>query len=66
MATSKDGPTLHEALAAIGWRSEKGHENANGRVVYTASGECLGQVTAGDVWDLLRERGLMARASVSR
>ena len=58
--------TLHEALAAIGWRSERGHENAPGRVVYTVSGECLGQITAGDVWALLRSRGLMARGSVSR
>jgi hypothetical protein len=55
-----DERTLSEILASVGWRHEKGSDGAQGRLVYDASGVCLGQLTAQVTLDTLRERGLVA------
>jgi len=51
--------TLSEVLAHYGWRHEPGNPNRQGRIVHTADGECLGQITANETWAALRERGLV-------
>jgi len=54
-------PTLHQALAAVGWRSEPLPPGSisQGRFVFDETGESLGAMTAGEVWKMLRERGLV-------
>lgn len=65
-------PTLHQALAAVGWRSEPAPEGpGHGRLVYDADGLLVGALdqdgtpmapgpmTAGLAWAVLRSRGLV-------
>lgn len=55
-------PTLHEALAAVGWSSRPRTEPNRGRDVYDASGAHVGALSASATWELLRERGLVDAA----
>lgn len=58
-------PSLSDVLARLGWRHEPGNPNRQGRIVHTADGECLGQITANETWALLRERGLVTTTEVA-
>ena len=61
-------PTLHEALAAIGWSSRAATEldglRMNCRLVFDATGAEVGWLSAGETWEMLRERGLIAASTL--
>lgn len=53
-------PTLNETLTRLGWRTaERQNPAGQGKRVYDADGNDLGDMTAHEVWYLLRERGLL-------
>jgi hypothetical protein len=54
-------PTLAEVLARLGWTtSPRRNHLGQGKAVTDADGNDLGDLTAGDTWRVLRERGLVA------
>lgn len=55
------GPTLTEALAALGITHRAAPERQQGREVIDADGESLGVLTARDGWILARAREAAAR-----
>lgn len=64
MSTTTTEPTLHQALEAVGWRSEPRPDGGSGRLVFDDAGQLVstdpsGAMTAGAVWRALRERGLV-------
>jgi hypothetical protein len=50
--------TLNDTLTALGWTT-KPAPGFQGKCVYTDRGRPLGRMTAREVWDLLREKGLL-------
>lgn len=52
-------PTLHEALASLGWSSSESSGHKSGRAVRCVRGHDLGTLTAGETWAELRARGLV-------
>lgn len=54
--------TLHDALTAIGWSHAPG-KFVGRRYVFDGTGTLVGHLTAGQTWDLLRERGLLGGES---
>lgn len=59
LMTTTNDKTLHQTLAAAGWRSEPSRK-LSARRVYDASGALVGHLTAHETWALLRERGVVA------
>lgn len=53
--------TLAKVLALLGWRTEPVYVAGKftGSHVYTDAGQHLGVMRAGEVWSLLRHRGLI-------
>jgi hypothetical protein len=57
--TLDNAPTLNDVLASLGWRTEARHNAlGQGKHVFDADGNDLGDMTASETWKLLRERGL--------
>lgn len=66
LATAANEPTLSEVLAGLGWSSRGAVDGepvyTNGkRLVLDVDGAEVGWMTAGDTWELLRERGLLGK-----
>ena len=55
---SEPEPTLHEALAAVGWSSAPTAHPPGCRMVFDADGAVVGSMTASATWAILRDRGL--------
>ena len=52
---SASEPTLHEALAALGWTSTESAKFQK-RDVFNEDGELVGSFTAHETWDFLKQR----------
>lgn len=53
-------PTLNETLSRLGWHTaERQNPAGQGKRVYDADGNDLGDLSAHEVWELLRDRGLV-------
>jgi hypothetical protein len=58
--TMSDDQALNDVLASLGWRTApRRHHAGQGKRVYDSAGNDLGDLTAHEVWDLLRERELV-------
>ncbi len=58
-ATDSANLSLNALLPLLGWRSEPRTEGHRGKLIFDQTGAFVGQLSAGETWDLLVERGLV-------